>query len=119
MTETYDLEVTTSDIGGIPFVAAQGDVDLSTAQKLRDVLDQTCTQMAQPGPLAVDIREVQFIDSAGLALLVEIRKRHAAKCQLVLVIAQGSQPERVLRLGRFDLFLRICYTPEEVTNSSV
>lgn len=115
MIETDDLVVTTSDIGGIPFVAAHGDVDLSTTPTLREVLEQSCSRQAQPGPLAVDIRDVAFIDSAGLALLVEIRKRFAATCQLALVIAKGSQPERVLRLGRFDSFLRICYTPEEVT----
>ena len=117
MTETYDLIVTTSDREGVPFVTAQGDVDLSTAPKLRDVLVQSCSAEGQSGPLGVDMREVQFIDSAGLALLVEIRKRFAANCQLVLVIGKGSQPERVLRLGRFDSFLRICYTPEEVTST--
>ena len=110
-----DLVVDTYAENGVPFVAARGDVDLCTAPILREVMEQRCSERTEIGPLAVDIRDVGFIDSAGLALLVEMRKRFVATCQIALVIAAGSQPERVLKLGRFDTFLRVCYSPDEVT----
>jgi anti-anti-sigma factor len=103
---------------GVPVVAAQGDVDLCTTATLRKALEDTCSSRHEPGMLAVDIREVTFIDSAGLALLVEMRKRFLDRCQLALIISPGSQPERVLKLGRFDTFLRVCYTPEEATSAA-
>ena len=99
---------------GVPFVTARGDVDLSTEQILREVIEKRCAERTELGPVAVDIRDVGFIDSAGLALLVEMRKRYVKTCQIALVIAAGSQPERVLKLGRFDTFLRVCYSPDEI-----
>jgi anti-anti-sigma factor len=99
---------------GVPFVTARGDVDLCSEPALKTVLESACAQRTEPGPLAVDLRDVGFIDSAGLALLVEMRKRYLDTCQIALVIAPGSQPERVLKLGRFDTFLKVCYSPDEV-----
>lgn len=114
MNDENVLLVRTYDHEGIPIVAAQGDVDLSTTPTLREVLEASCVEREGPGKIAVDMREVPFIDSAGLALLVEIRKRFADKCQLALIITERSQPERVLKLGRFDTFLQVCYGPDEL-----
>jgi anti-anti-sigma factor len=101
---------------GVPIVAAQGDVDLCTQDILRQALISSCKERPASGKVAVDMREVPFIDSAGLALLVEIRKHYMETCQLALIIAARSQPERVLKLGRFDTFLQVCYAPDELTS---
>jgi anti-anti-sigma factor len=114
MNDADSLRIETYEQGDVPVVAAKGDVDLSTAHTLKEALEHSCQSREGTGTLAIDIREVTFIDSAGLALLVEVRKRFVDKCHLALIIAAGSQPERVLKLGRFDTFLRVCYTPEEV-----
>ncbi len=118
MIDTSDLNIDTEERDGAVVVTAQGDIDLCTTASLRETLEKLCDGRTEATNLIVDIREVTFIDSAGLALLVEVRKRFMDKCRLALVIAKGSQPERVLRLGRFDTFLRICYTPEEATAAS-
>ncbi|MBC8104546.1 MAG: STAS domain-containing protein [Cytophagales bacterium] len=115
MNDENVLLVHNYDHDGISIVAAQGDVDLSTQETLRKALESSCTEQNAPHKVAVDMREVPFIDSAGLALLVEIRKRFGHKCQLALIIAARSQPERVLKLGRFDTFLEVCYSPDELS----
>lgn len=112
------LHVTTQEWQSIPMVVAQGDVDLATTHVLRVALEAACQGRSEPGLVALDMREVPFIDSAGLALLVEIRRRFFETCQLALLIERASQPERVLRLGRFDTFLKVCYAPEELTATS-
>ncbi len=118
MVDTSNLQITTDQLGNVPVVAAQGDVDLCTTTVLREALEKACSSRTDSGLIAVDMREVAFIDSAGLALLVEMRKRFMNKCELALIISPGSQPERVLRLGRFDTFLRVAYTPEEATSAA-
>jgi anti-anti-sigma factor len=118
MSDENVLYVSTYNHDGVPIVAAQGDVDLCTTDTLRQALESACKERVEPGKVAVDMREVPFIDSAGLALLVEIRKRYAERCQLALIIATRSQPERVLKLGRFDTFLQVCYGPEELVGSA-
>jgi anti-anti-sigma factor len=119
MNEDNILLVRNYSHNGVPIVAAQGDVDLCTQEILRAALIDSCNERKQTeaGKVAVDMREVPFIDSAGLALLVEIRKLYMGSCQLSLIIAARSQPERVLKLGRFDTFLQVCYTPDELTNA--
>lgn len=116
--DSDDLVVKSYAENGVPFVAARGDVDLFTTPLLREAMEQGCKERTEKGPLAVDMRDVGFIDSAGLALLVEMRKRYVDTCQITLVIAPGSQPERVLKLGRFDTFLRVCYSPDEITGAA-
>lgn len=118
MLETGALQINVHEQAGLPIVAARGDVDLATTPALREVLVSACSAQSGTHNLAVDLREVAFIDSAGLALLVEMRKQFRDNCEIVLIIAKGSQPERVLRLGRFDTFLQIGYTPEEVATAA-
>lgn len=113
------LQVSTYEHAGVPVVRAQGDVDLSTTSALRTALEESCMGRTEVGIVGVDIRQVAFIDSAGLALLVEIRKRYYETCRLALIIEKGSQPERVLKLGRFDTFLKVVYTPDDLSNKGV
>lgn len=117
------LIVRTLEQGGIGMVEAEGDIDLSTAPLLKSALEDVCTERQAaatpqtPQTIALDLRAVQFIDSAGLALLVEIRKMYMNSCNLALVIEKGSQPERVLRLGRFDTFLKVGYSLDELKDA--
>lgn len=115
MNENDDLQITTYEKDGAFVVVAQGDVDLLTQVTLREALESACASPESAGTVVVDMREVPFIDSAGLALLVEMRKRFLGKCHLALVIETSSQPERVLKLGRFDTFLKVGYSLDEVT----
>ena len=117
--DTLTIRTYADESSGMPIVAATGDVDLCTTPTLRDALEAVFTEAsaASSGVVALDMREVGFIDSAGLALLVEIRKRFYEKSKLALLVQKGSQPERVLRLGRFDTFLKVGYQPEDVSGS--
>jgi anti-anti-sigma factor len=121
------LKVSTSDWGvgadAVRVLSAVGDLDLVTSRALRDTVEPylSGSSTAVPGdsgprPFVLDLRQVEFIDSAGLALLVEIRKRCMDRdaCRLMLLIERGSQPERVLKLGRFDTFIQILYSLEEL-----
>ncbi len=106
----------------MPSVRAVGDIDLSTTPQLRHAVEGLVNQLPKDGQLrylVIDIREVPFIDSAGLALLVEIRKRFHETARLAVWIAASTQPERVLKLGRFDTFLIIGYSLEELGTSGV
>ena len=60
---------------GCVIVAAAGEIDISTVTPLRECL----FEMAATGvPLVVDLEQVSFIDSVGLATLVGAAKRFVA-----------------------------------------
>ncbi|HEY2687211.1 MAG TPA: STAS domain-containing protein, partial [Streptosporangiaceae bacterium] len=60
---------------GYAIVTAAGEIDISTATKLRECLFELA---ASGRPLVADLDQVGFIDSAGLSALVGTAKRAAA-----------------------------------------
>lgn len=90
-------------------VEAVGEVDLTTAAQLREPL-MDAVNSGQKTSVIIDLSRVDFIDSAGLALLVEARKRLAPEARtLHILLTPGRQPERVLKLGRFDTIMNLAY----------
>lgn len=95
-------------------VEAAGEVDLTTAPQLREPLMEAVNGAAKTAVI-VDLSRVDFIDSAGLALLVEARKRLAPEERaLHILLTPGRQPERVLKLGRFDTIMHLAYDLNEL-----
>jgi len=96
-----DLHVTAA--GGYTVVEVGGEIDLASAPQLRDCLHQTID--AGSRQLVVDLRQVSFIDSVGLGVLIGVRRRLLAHAghdgSLQLVCAEGLVL-RVLRLTSLD-----------------
>ncbi len=91
-------------------IEAVGEVDLTTAPQLKEAL-MAVVNDTQKSPIIVDLSRVDFIDSAGLALLVEARKKLAPDGRALNVLLTPSrQPERVLKLGRFDTIMNLAYS---------
>jgi anti-sigma B factor antagonist len=95
-----DLHVTAS--GGSTVVEAGGEIDVASAPELRECLHQTID--AGSRRLVVDLRQVSFIDSMGLGVLVGARRRlrdHGHDGSIQLVCADGLVL-RVLRVSGLD-----------------
>lgn len=97
------LEVSTREYDRHALVAMRGELDLAGAAGLRDRLRAACETAA--GRVILDMGELSFIDSTGLAILVEYdqRTRHAGG-RLVLV---APQPAVVRILGITGLDRRL------------
>ena len=95
---------------GKQIIEAIGEVDLTTAPHLREAI-LAFLGRAEKLPLVVDLCQIDFIDSAGLALLVEARKKLVPEgLTLNILLTAGRQPERVLKLGRFDTIMKLAYS---------
>jgi anti-sigma B factor antagonist len=97
-------------------LVVEGELDLTTVAMLREPL---LTQVAKgKGDVIVDLKQVDFIDSAGLALLIEARKRLVADARsLCVVLVKDQQPERVLHLVRFDTIMKLIYDLNELSEA--
>ena len=96
-------------------IEAVGEVDLTTAPQLREALLGAVGHTGKSGVI-VDLSKVDFIDSAGLALLVEARKRLSPEGRtLSVLLTPGRQPERVLKLGRFDTIMTLAHSLDEIS----
>ena len=102
------LSVRTYECEGRLVVEATGEVTTDSADRLAQALRPPAG--AAGLPLTVDLRRVDFLDSVGLCVLVDVSKRLRSKAvplaPRVLVTPQG-QPARVLKLGAFGRILEI------------
>jgi anti-sigma B factor antagonist len=84
-------------------VAVHGDVDLKTARSLRNALDEAA-QDAKPR-LIVDMSEVPFMDSSGLAALIGAQK--AVRDQTKFIVVCPDKLRRIFEVTRLDSIVTV------------
>ncbi len=99
------LTVHTAFSGDTHLIALRGELDLANAEtaraELRDALD------SDDAPILVDMRELEFIDSAGIALLVGALHRDAQVRRLRFLRSEAPAVARVLRLTGVEQVLPV------------
>jgi len=97
-----DIRVTSRDIGPRTVVEVQGEIDVSSADALRDELSNLLER--ERSDLVIDLRAVRFMDSTGLGLLVgTLKKVRLQGGTLQLVI----DSERLLKVFRITALLQV------------
>lgn len=95
-------------------VSVSGELDLASGPELETELDRL------GGPetrlVVIDLRELDFMDSTGLSIIVRAHQRMAGEgCEMGLV--KGSQQvQRLLDLTGVADRLRLVDSPEELLN---
>lgn len=108
MDEVLTIEVRREQ--GYAIVTAAGEIDISTVTRLRDRL----FEMAASGaPLVVDLDQVSFIDSVGLATLVGTANRAAAHGGSLQVACARPKIRQLLRLTGLDRRIPLAQTLDE------
>jgi len=94
--ELSEVEVVVRE--GVPVVRIRGEIDLSNVgATLRSI--EAAVDESAPG-LVVDLRELEFLDSAGVRLLFEAaRLVTSAGGRFVALVSPGSPAVRVLELA--------------------
>ena len=84
---------------GYAIVAVAGEVDIATVTRLRERLFELA---ASGRTLVVDLDQVSFIDSAGLAALVGAARRAAAHGASMQVVCARPRTRQLFRLTGLD-----------------
>jgi anti-sigma B factor antagonist len=90
------LEVRRSKQGGICRVSLCGELDIANAGTAKEALDEALDDSTEA--VVIDMRELEFIDSSGIALLVSILGREDGRPQLEFVPSESPSVTRVLEL---------------------
>jgi anti-sigma B factor antagonist len=97
------LEVSVDESGDFTVVTIEGEVEFATAPRLRGIL----LDLARAGAARVvlDLSGVSFLDSAGLSLLIQAKKRLANGDSDLVLRAPRENVRRVLEIsGVSELF---------------
>jgi anti-anti-sigma factor len=89
------LLVRVAESGADCVVALRGELDLANASTAEGELDAA---LAKEGAVTVDLRELEFIDSTGIALLVRAMGRHSDAAKLRFVRSEFPAVKKVLEL---------------------
>jgi len=98
-----------ADDGQRAVVAATGQVDLATAPELAAVLAEAI-ESGTP-ELVVDLRGVDFLDSAGIGVLVEAARTATAGHVAMSVHGAHGWVARVLQITGLEDYLRVVPHP--------
>src|SRR5712691_5824437 len=102
--EAFVLSLDVHHRGDYLLLCLNGELDLGNSRTFRDRLLEFSRQEL---PTIVDLTELQFIDSSGLAALVAILRMPASQRPRIVLAATGGPVFRVLRTTQLDRLLAI------------
>lgn len=94
------MGVTTREDRGVMVVAVQGDLDATTSGELWQSVDHLLQEGRRR--VVLDLREVKFVDSAGLSTLVRCMKRTRGQGGELQLAGLQSPVKRTFELTRLD-----------------
>lgn len=92
----HSLEITTVEDREAIVFRLVGDMDMTGAPRLLAAVLEA--ERDEDNPLVLDMQGVDFVDSSGIATLLELQQT-AANCNRVVLIKPSSQAVKVLELG--------------------
>jgi anti-sigma B factor antagonist len=108
------VKISVRDVGTSRVVDVDGEVDLGTSPELRRTLFEALPAV---GKLALNLAAIRYIDSSGIATLIEVLNRsHRLKKQFVLF---GLSPavQDVFRLTHVVRVFQVFQTEQEALGS--
>jgi anti-sigma B factor antagonist len=103
------LAVERSRSDGYEVLTVEGEIDIATAPRMIAALNEAIADMA--APLVVDLTRVVFMDSTGLALLMNARRRVVRLGHGFAILCPGGPISRVFEIADMVESLRVC--PDE------
>src|SRR5207302_7237020 len=107
-----DFSVEVRNEGSAWVLAASGELDLRTSPQLEATLDRVWASSAEL--VILDLRQIEFMDSTGLRVLLGAHQRAQETGRRVAVVRGADQVERVLTLTGVRDLLTVVDAPEEL-----
>lgn len=103
------LQIQTRTVGAATVIAPQGDVDLTGSPALRAELKKA----AGAGKVVIDLGKVSYMDSSGVATLVEAMQTARRNKSALVLCALTERVRSILHIARLDAFFTILPTVDD------
>lgn len=101
---------------GRPIIAIGGSLDLATAPPIRRMLTSVLADLGPDKPsLVLDLRRLEFMDTSGLALLIQARRVVRERGGSVVLVGVVPRVRRVLAKTNLLNLFTVC---TELTEAS-
>lgn len=105
------IEVKMRTVGGATILAPVGEIDLSCAPAFRTHI--SAAQAARPPKLIIDLAAVPYMDSSGVATLVEAMQNARRNGGKLILCALQDKVRSIFEIARLDMVFTIVNTPDE------
>jgi len=106
------FRVEVANKGGAAVIRVSGELDLASSPALEQELEQVASTEA--ALVIVDLRELEFMDSTGLSVLVRAHQRAEENSQRFGLVNGSQQVQRLLSLTGVADRLVLSETPDEL-----
>jgi anti-sigma B factor antagonist len=104
------MKTTIRERPGTTIVDVAGDIDMATSPSLRRTLLELLKKIPR---LVVNLRDVQYVDSSGIASLVEVLKEARDEKKRFILFGLNPAVREALQLMRLTKIFEILDTEEE------
>lgn len=104
------MTILVRDLAAVRIVDLTGDVDLGTSPDLRKALFDSLKEAPK---LAVNLQALRYIDSSGIATLIEALKNSQRMGKEFVLFGLSPGVLDVFRLTHVNRIFRICDTEEQ------
>lgn len=108
MTHSDHIEVTIEVDGDVTFLQPMGDIDLAVAPTLRHRISEA--QRDNPARLIIDLGAVPYMDSSGVATLVEAMQIARRRNACLVLCSLQEKVRSIFEIARLDMVFTI--TPD-------
>lgn len=109
------MRISVRDVGAAKVVEVEGEVDLSTSADLRRTLLETLPDVAR---LALNLGAIRYIDSSGIATLIEVLKRSQHLKKEFVLFGLSPAVQEVFRLTHVVRIFQVFQTEQEALGTS-
>jgi anti-sigma B factor antagonist len=111
-----DFRVDVRTEGRASIIAVSGELDLATSPSLEAEFERFSGTPSEL--LVLDLRQLEFMDSTGLSVIVKTHQRLAENGRALYVVRGPQQVQRLLDLTGVAERIQLADTPEEILNGA-
>lgn len=105
MARDEEIKVRTEKRGTTIIVSAEGDIDLGRSPMLRDSLRRASAD--RPSRLVIDLSLVDYMDSSGVATLVEALQTSRKNATALVLCGMKDKVRSIFEIARLDTVFTI------------
>jgi len=106
------MDIEEHEEDGAAVLVVRGEVDLNSSPRLRKALLKALESNTRVG---VDLQDAEYMDSSGVATLVEALKSASGKSRDFALMRPSKAVMKVLKLARLDALFDIREAPGEAS----
>jgi len=115
MADPADIEVQCESRDDATILRPKGEIDLSRSPALRHHLSEA--QRDQPGRLIIDLHDVPYMDSSGVATLVEAMQTARRQGSQLVLCAMQDKVRSIFEIARLDMVFTIVASTDDALSA--